>query len=296
MKRKILTTLALCMSLAMPITFARPTQAATVKLNKSAITIYKGKTYKLKVSGTKAKVKWTSSNKKIATVTSTGTVKGIKKGTAYVNAKVGSKTLKCKVTVKEKEATVTVKKVSYELKDTGDGVVAILTNKNTLPIEVKGTLVYFNNSGAMLEAVSDLNWCLEPNATCVFRFSAPYDTNDDLVPYADYELNLNVAKSTIETYGAKKLKVESNIGANNVTAKIINNSKKHFEYIHATVVFFDSDGNAMGYGENSLYGMNSGDVKYESFDLPEEYNENDGEYHVIMPASYKIYIDYACTY
>ena len=30
----------------------------------------------------------------------------------------------------------------------------------------------------------------------------------------------------------------------------------------------------MGYGENSLYGMNSGDVKYESFDLPEEYKDN----------------------
>lgn len=117
MKRKILTTLALCTSLAMPITFTQPTQAATVKLNKSAITIYKGKTYKLKVSGTKAKVKWTSNNKKVATVTSTGIVKGVKKGTTYVNAKVGSKTLKCKVTVKYKQGSRELPFSAYIKKD-----------------------------------------------------------------------------------------------------------------------------------------------------------------------------------
>ena len=45
-------------------------QAATIKLNKTSITLIKGQTYQLKVSGTKKKVSWSSSNKKICTVNS----------------------------------------------------------------------------------------------------------------------------------------------------------------------------------------------------------------------------------
>lgn len=77
-------------------------QAATIKLNKKSVTLTKGKTTTLKVTGTKKKVKWSSSNKKIATVSSKGKVTAKKAGTTYINAKVNGKTLKCKVTVKNK--------------------------------------------------------------------------------------------------------------------------------------------------------------------------------------------------
>ena len=45
--------------------FIRPVdvQAAKVKLNKSAVTIYRGASTSLKVSGSKKKVKWSSSKK-----------------------------------------------------------------------------------------------------------------------------------------------------------------------------------------------------------------------------------------
>lgn len=50
--------------------FIRPVdvQAAKVKLNKSAVTIYRGASTSLKVSGSKKKVKWSSSKKSVATV------------------------------------------------------------------------------------------------------------------------------------------------------------------------------------------------------------------------------------
>ena len=82
--------------------FIRPVdvQAAKVKLNKSAVTIYRGASTSLKVSGSKKKVKWSSSKKSVVSVSS-GKVKGIKAGTAYIYAKVVKRTLKCKVTVKE---------------------------------------------------------------------------------------------------------------------------------------------------------------------------------------------------
>ena len=89
---------------------AVPARAA-VKLSRSAISVAKGKTTTLKVSGTTKTVKWSSSNKAIATVTQKGVVKGVKKGKAVIKAVVGSKTYKCTVTVSAARGrTATVKK------------------------------------------------------------------------------------------------------------------------------------------------------------------------------------------
>lgn len=71
------------------------------KLNKSSVTLNRGKSYTLKVSNASSKVRWSVKNKKVATVTSKGKITAKGKGTTYVYAKVGKKTLKCKVTVKE---------------------------------------------------------------------------------------------------------------------------------------------------------------------------------------------------
>ena len=86
--------------------FIRPVdvQAAKVKLNKSAVTIYRGASTSLKVSGSKKKVKWSSSKKSVASVSASGKVTG-KKGLDQhtLTVKRGKNvTLKCKVTVKER--------------------------------------------------------------------------------------------------------------------------------------------------------------------------------------------------
>lgn len=77
------------------------TQAATVKLNKKAATLYVGDKVTLKLNGAKS-VSWSSSNKKIATVTAKGVVKGVKAGSCKVTAKnkKTGKSYTCKVTVK----------------------------------------------------------------------------------------------------------------------------------------------------------------------------------------------------
>lgn len=77
------------------------------KLNKTKLTLYVGKTAKLKVKNNKKKVKWSSSKKSVATVSKKGKVKAKKKGKATITAKIGKKKLKCKVTVKKaKKKTV----------------------------------------------------------------------------------------------------------------------------------------------------------------------------------------------
>jgi lysophospholipase L1-like esterase len=84
-----------------------PVHVKSVKLNKTKLTLVKGKSYKLiaKVYPTNAKnrkLTWKSGSKAIATVNSTGMVKGIRRGTVniYVYTVDGKKTAKCRVTVK----------------------------------------------------------------------------------------------------------------------------------------------------------------------------------------------------
>ena len=74
--------------------------ASAPKLNKTSVTIKKGKTCKLTLKGAKAKkVKWSSRNKKIATVKN-GLVTAKKAGSTKIIAKYKGKKYACKVKVK----------------------------------------------------------------------------------------------------------------------------------------------------------------------------------------------------
>ena len=89
------------------VTVIRPVKSITV--NKTTVTIKKGKTKQLKASvlpenATNRKVKWTSSDTSVATVDSKGLVTALKVGEATITAKAkdGSKVkAKCKVKVKK---------------------------------------------------------------------------------------------------------------------------------------------------------------------------------------------------
>lgn len=75
--------------------FAAPT------LNKTSITINKGKTYKIFVKGQSATAAtYSSTNKSIATVNKNGVITGKKKGTATIKVAYRGVSLSCKVTVK----------------------------------------------------------------------------------------------------------------------------------------------------------------------------------------------------
>ena len=98
-KRISITAVMIALIVAFMPALGGTSHAASIKLNKKTVYLAKGKTVKLKVKGTKAKVKWKSSNKKIATVSKSGKVKGKKTGKCTITAKVKGKKLKCKVYV-----------------------------------------------------------------------------------------------------------------------------------------------------------------------------------------------------
>ena len=82
-KRSIALILCFALTLSLLVSPGR-SEAKTVKpkLNKKKVTLYVGKSVRLKVKGTKKKAKWKSSNKKVAAVSSKGKVSAKKKGPA----------------------------------------------------------------------------------------------------------------------------------------------------------------------------------------------------------------------
>ena len=92
-------------------------QTQTIKLNKTKLSLYRTKTYTLKVKGTKKTVSWSSSDKKTVSVNKNGKVKAKRVGTAVITAKVDGTKLKCKVTVKA-PLTASVSKLTLLEKQT----------------------------------------------------------------------------------------------------------------------------------------------------------------------------------
>lgn len=99
--KSLLVSLVLALVCVSMVTSTDVVEASSIKLNKTSLTIYTGKTSTLKVSGTSKKVTWSTSNKKVATISSKGTVSAKSSGTVTITAKVNNKNLRCKVTVKK---------------------------------------------------------------------------------------------------------------------------------------------------------------------------------------------------
>ena len=70
--KKLSVLLLMCFLISM---VSMPVSASAAKLNKKSLSLNVGKSYILKISGTKGKITWTSSKKRVATVSSKGGVK-----------------------------------------------------------------------------------------------------------------------------------------------------------------------------------------------------------------------------
>lgn len=136
--------------------------AATVKLNKTKLTLDEGKFYTLKISGTTKAVKWTSSSKSVATVSTKGKVTAVAKGSATITATVSSKKYTCKVTVKEVfNESKAAKDIDSELEDIGSGVIAILENNYSFSFSLSASMVFYDENGSMIGESSDNNYYFE---------------------------------------------------------------------------------------------------------------------------------------
>ena len=87
------------------------------KISKSSISLTKGNSYDLTVTGTASAPKWSTSNKKVAKIKKISArkyrVTAKSSGTATIKAKVNGKTLKCKVSVSKSSSATQAAPIKY---------------------------------------------------------------------------------------------------------------------------------------------------------------------------------------
>jgi hypothetical protein len=154
-------------------------------------------------------------------------------------------------------------------------------------VSIDAKMVYYSG-GTMIDTASDENYAFESGAECALLFHSPYDSDYNRVSYDDYKISLSVSESKNKIYAASKINVSSNYGADNVMAEVTNNSGQNLEFIHMSIVYYDSSNNAIGYDETYAYCETAGSTDYIKFDLP-----YDSDYNTIYPSNYKIYVDNA---
>lgn len=147
-KMFILMAAVLCIMFVMPVSAQAATQ--TVKLDKKVLTVYKGGSAALKMTGTAKKLAWSSSNKSVATVSSKGVVTAKKVGKAVITVKSGKNKATCKVTVKKTlSAKQAVAKFNSQVKNIKNitlkayqGSVSPANHLLTLAMGVKSKVTY----------------------------------------------------------------------------------------------------------------------------------------------------------
>lgn len=82
---------------------AQTAAAGKIRLNRTKVSLKAGKTFTLKVYGTKKKARWVSKKKSVATVSAAGKVRAKRAGTAKIVAKVSGRKYTCKVIVSGKK-------------------------------------------------------------------------------------------------------------------------------------------------------------------------------------------------
>ncbi len=284
--------IALFLSLVMLFSISSPmTAQAAVKLSKTSVSIVVGKTYKLKVKGTKKKVKWSTSNKKVATVKA-GKITAKKEGKATITAKVGKKKYKCKVTVKPKPISVKNISATYYKATNSQAIVAILKNNNPRAVSVHLSVVFYDAKGNIIDTYGDSNYCFEKGRTCVLHINAP--TNG----YSTYKSKLSVD----ETYYAKKTYVKNikitkhniNESGSSVLVENENIGSKELDTIRASIVFYDAEGKVVDFDYTYFTAKKPGEYKVDSFYVP--YDKNSDNYERIKFSTYKIFVDHAYIY
>lgn len=182
--KKIYYSLILSMILALvsPTIIPFPWQIAqveaAVKLNKSSVTLIKGQSVTLKITGSNKSIKWSSNKNSVATVSQKGKVVAKKKGTATITATIGKKKYTCKVSIqtpKLNTTKVTLAKGEYtqlKINGTNQKVTWSSSNKKVATVSKAGK-VSAKKKGTVTITATVLN----KKYTCKVTVKSPASSN-----------------------------------------------------------------------------------------------------------------------
>ena len=194
--------------------------APQMGLNKTKLTLVKGATEQLTLSGeSSGKITWKSSKKSVVTVSATGRLTAKKKGTAMVTARAGGKTYRCKVTVKQPVTGIRLNQKSiaisagktYTLKATVKPTNANLrtvtwtsSDKTVATVTTKGKLKAVSSGTAVITATAKDG--SGKKATCKILVKAPAQ------PKADKTIILDSSSLTLQAGKTGTLKATTSDG------------------------------------------------------------------------------------
>lgn len=254
------------------------------KISKTSISLYKGKTYQLKMLNTKQKYKWSSKNRSIATVTSNGKVTGKKTGTTYIYAKSASgKTFKCKVTVKNRSnsnsSTIpSPNSVTYHTEAVPNGEVIIFRNHNNYAVSVDVSCAFYRNKQIVSVRNQYDTVVIEGGRKYAMLMWNSGETWDSV------KLNLSLKNVSFFNFNAKNISYTSSRGTNGVILTVKNNGKSG-RGAHMAVVYY-KNGKIIGCDELFANVQSKGSIDYIESRYP-----TDEYYNTIIPDKYEVYVN-----
>lgn len=198
----VLLMMILVIAMAVP-TFAAP------KISKKSVTMIKGQSVTIKVTGYKGKVKWSSSKSSVATVKN-GKITAKKAGTAKITATAGKKKLSCTVKVEDPKLSAKSLKLnegeSATLKLNGTKQKVTWSSSNLAVATVAGGKVDAVSAGSAVITAKVAGKSYKCNVTVV---AVPKFTKDDYSveygtqeTYVEFKYNKNeVTKEELEEAG-----------------------------------------------------------------------------------------------
>ena len=146
------------------------------------------------------------------------------------------------VEAKKFDSKAAKKKITVTYKKVPNGVLAIYKNKNKFAVKLSGTMRFRDSSNKAISTEKLANECLGPKSTAALLYLAPVNEVGDVINYANYKGSFSVSKTPNKSY-AKKISIQSEIGALSGNFAAVNMSGKNLDYIHVTTVFYDGNQN-----------------------------------------------------
>ena len=187
------------------------------------------------------------------------------------------------VEAKKFDAAAAKKKVTVTYKKLPNGILAIYKNKNSAALKLTATIRFRDGDKKELSKLTQKNLCLAGKSTAAFFFQAPRDEYGNVVSYSSYKASFSIAKSKYKS-SAKKISISSELETIEGKFAAVNLGTKTLSNIHATIVFYDGDGNILGCSTKYLSCYKKNSIEQFSISYVGE---------SWQPSKAKVYIDWA---